>query len=111
MFGHLNQIKNIIHAVGPDCRIIKDPAQQDSLLEKAYNNSLLLAEKNNSKSIAFPFISSAIYAFPKQRAARIALKTVLEYIKNNGTKLASVHFVLFSQEDYDLFCSELKKLV
>lgn len=102
-------IKYIIHAVGPDCRIIKDPKQQDALLESSYNSSLLLADQNDIKSIAFPFISSAIYAFPKERACEIALRTVLDYAKNSHTKIA-IHFVLFSQDDYDLFCDMLKKI-
>ena len=102
-------IKYIIHAVGPDCRIIKDTKRQDTLLENSYKNSLILADKNNITSIAFPFISSAIYAFPKKRAANIALKTAVNYI--NNTKISSIYFVLFSQEDFDLFCCELKKTI
>lgn len=104
-----NGIQHIIHTVGPDCRIIKDEKQQDSLLELAYKNSLILADKNNIKSIAFPFISSAIYAFPKERAASIALKTISEYTKNK-TALTSIYFVLFSQEDFDLFYKIAKKI-
>ena len=104
-------IKHIIHAVGPDCRIIKDTKQQDFLLEQSYKNSLILADKNNITSIAFPFISSAIYAFPKKRASNIVLKTVVNYIKNNNTKINSVYFVLFSQEDFDLFCCESKNII
>ena len=98
-----NGIQHIIHAVGPDCRIIKDSKQQDILLQAAYNNALILADKNKIKSIAFPFISSAIYAFPKERACEIALKTVIEYTKEN-TSVEKIEFVLFSQADYDLFC-------
>lgn len=105
-----NGIKHIIHAVGPDCRIIKDEAQQNSLLELAYKNSLILADKNNIKSIAFPFISSAIYGFPKERAADIALKTISEYAKNNTT-INTIYFVLFSQEDFDLFYNTMKKII
>jgi O-acetyl-ADP-ribose deacetylase len=95
-------IDYIIHAVGPDCRIIKDEKIQNQLLESAYKSSLKIAEKNKIKSIAFPFISSAIYAFPKERAAHIALDTVIEYAKNSNV-IQSVKFVLFSQVDFDLF--------
>ncbi len=102
-----NGIKYIIHAVGPDCRIIKDKTKQDQLLESAYKNSLILAEKNCIKSIAFPFISSAIYAFPKERAANIALDTIIEHTKTN-INISSIHFILFSKEDLDLFCKIIK---
>gem|GEM_PF-551378 len=98
-------IQYIIHAVGPDCRVVKNSAQQDALLSGAYEASLALADSVAIKSIAFPFISSAIFAFPKERAARIALETVINYLhKNQTTSLSTVYFVLFSKEDYDLFC-------
>jgi O-acetyl-ADP-ribose deacetylase (regulator of RNase III) len=97
-------IQCIIHAVGPDCRIIKDTKKQDALLRDAYYNSLLLADEQHVTSIAFPFISSAIYAFPKERAAQIAVDTVREYIcAHRKTCVTSVTFILFSQADFDLF--------
>lgn len=102
-----NGIKYIIHAVGPDCRIVKDEKEQDILLENAYKNSLELANKVGIKSISFPFISSAIYAFPKERATKIAIKTVKEFVKNNKN-IKQIDFVLFSQEDYTLFIKTLK---
>lgn len=105
-----NGINYIIHAVGPDCRIIHDEQEQDLLLTQTYINALTLAENYTIKSIAFPFISSAIYAFPKERAATIAIKTVLEYAARHTT-IASFHFVLFLQEDFDLFCTVLDKFV
>jgi O-acetyl-ADP-ribose deacetylase len=102
-------VKNIIHAVGPDCRIIKDEKQQNDLLAKAYKNSLKLAEDYALESIAFPFISSAIYAFPKERASRIALQTCAKKLKESN-KVQEISFVLFSQDDYDLFVNTMKKL-
>ncbi len=104
-------INYIIHAVGPDCRVIKDEIKQDNLLHQAYYNALVLADQNKVTSIAFPFISSAIYAFPKQRAAQIALNAIVGYARSHQatTTISAVHFVLFSVEDYDLFCTMLKK--
>ncbi|MBM17715.1 MAG: hypothetical protein CL947_01445 [Epsilonproteobacteria bacterium] len=96
-----NGIDYIIHAVGPDCRIITDAKMQDTLLQETYENALKLAETYKIKSIAFPFISSAIYAFPKERAAKIALQTVHNYAKHSD--IHKIEFVLFSQEDYALF--------
>src|SRR3989339_1312048 len=103
-------ITHIIHAVGPDCRIITDEDQQNTLLKQTYQNSLNLATQHKIKSISFPFISSAIYAFPKDRAARIALETVREYVKKNKTSLKVINFVLFSQDDFDLFTKINKEL-
>ena len=103
-------IDYIIHAVGPDCRIITDETMQDDLLQKTYNNSLVLADQNNINSLAFPFISSAIYAFPKERAAQIAINTIIDYVSlhEETTHIDAIHFVLFSVEDYDLFCATLQ---
>lgn len=97
--------KYIIHAVGPDCRVETNPKMQDILLNRAYVNTLYLAAEHTIASIAFPFISSAIYAFPKERAAKIALEAIHEYIDSCGTttSLKSIHMVLFSLEDYDIF--------
>ncbi|MBS1986909.1 macro domain-containing protein [Candidatus Dependentiae bacterium] len=107
-----NDIKHIIHAVGPDCRIIKDTQEQDRLLSSAYRNALTVAEQNNIRSIAFPFISSAIYAFPKERAARVALEAAFYYAMTLtvGPKLSTITFVLYSDEDYDLFVKMLDKV-
>ena len=101
---HMYGISHIIHAVGPDCRIVKAEQEQDRLLKNAYTQSLLLADQYNLKSVAFPFISSAIYAFPKERACSIALKAVSDYVKIHDTHITSIHFVLFSQDDFQLFC-------
>jgi len=103
-------INHIIHAVGPDCNKITDPKQQDILLTSAYSNSLRVATEHGVTSIAFPFISSAIYAFPKPRAAKIALQANIEWLKANKTSIKVVNFMLFSDEDYNLFCSTLKDI-
>ncbi len=96
-------ITHIIHAVGPDCRIIKDSKEQDKLLKEAYLHSLELATEKKAQSIAFPFISSAIYAFPKERAATSALKTIIDFAKTQATTLTHIYFILFSSEDLELF--------
>jgi O-acetyl-ADP-ribose deacetylase (regulator of RNase III) len=104
-------IRWIIHAVGPDCRIIKEKQQQDGLLAQAYEKSLKLVDaQGDIRSLAFPFISSAIYAFPKERAAKIALRVVVDYLRAHQTKVHEIHFVLFSQEDYELFCGMAQQL-
>lgn len=104
-------IDYIIHAVGPDCRIITDESQQNSLLSSTYKNSLMLAEQHSLQSLAFPFISSGIYGFPKQRAAHIALKSIVDYINNNPSKINSIYLVLFSQDEFDLFVAVAKKII
>ena len=99
-----NGIKHIIHAVGPDCRIITDPLEQDALLKSAYWESLDLADMHGATSVAFPFISSAIFGFPKGRAARIALNTINQWaMVHSGSSIKKVYCVLFSDDDALLF--------
>ncbi len=64
----------VIHAVGPVWS--GGSANEDLLLAACYRNSLALAEAHGLKSIAFPAISTGIYGFPLDRAARIAVRTV-----------------------------------
>jgi len=105
-------VRWIIHAVGPDCRVIKDENKQNERLMKAYQSALRCAvEHEDIHSLAFPFISSAIYAFPPQRAARIALETTIAFLKNHQSNLKEVHFVLFSQDDYDLFYNKVEEVL
>lgn len=77
-------IKYIIHAVGPRCSTgVKMNASEQKLLADAYKNSLLEAEKVGATSIAFPSISTAIFGCPFNEATKIAIKTVIAYLKNN----------------------------
>lgn len=104
----LQGIKNIIHAVGPDYRKYKnknDEAKKEAaaLLKSSYSNSLQLAQNNNLTSIAFPFISSAIYDYPKSDAATIALETIINFAKTNKGSITDIYFVLYETNDYDLF--------
>lgn len=67
----------VIHTVGPVWHggISHEPA----LLANCYRNSLILALKQGVKSIAFPGISTGVYAYPKDQAARIAVMAMREH--------------------------------
>ncbi|KXJ04404.1 Macro domain-containing protein LIC-13295, partial [Exaiptasia diaphana] len=66
--------KHVIHTVGPVWN--GGNKNEEDNLKSCYLNSLVLAEKNGCKSIAFPGISTGIYKFPKELAADIAISTV-----------------------------------
>jgi len=89
----------VIHTVGP--RWLGGNADEDALLRQAYLSSLELAFSRGIKSLAFPAISTGAYRFPKERATRIAISTVLEFIKEKP--LNEVRFVLFSDEDLGVY--------
>ncbi|ABL71705.1 MULTISPECIES: O-acetyl-ADP-ribose deacetylase [Paracoccus] len=67
----------VIHAVGPVWQ--GGMAGEDALLAGAYRHSLLLAQAHDLARIAFPAISTGIYGFPAERAARIAVATILDH--------------------------------
>ncbi len=78
------------------------------LLRNCYRNSLRLAEENACVSIAFPCISTGVYHFPKQEAARIAVETVRAW---TGNQLKEVIFCCFSDDQLSLHAAseELKE--
>ena len=64
----------VIHAVGPVW--CGGQADEDALLASCYRRAVTLAEERRIRSLAFPAISTGIYGFPAERAARIAVETV-----------------------------------
>lgn len=92
--------KYVIHTVGPVWN--GDKAEKEQLLANAYRNSLQLGVKNNIKTIAFPNISTGIYHFPKDKAAKIAVATVSDFLKENEG-ISEVVFVCFDEENYKLY--------
>ncbi len=87
--------KYVIHTVGP---VWSEGNQNENLLlRNAYRNSLTLAKDKGIKSISFPSISTGAYRFPIYDAARIALSSVREFLKEHDFE--EVRFVLFSERD------------
>ena len=97
--------KYVIHTVGPVYNGNK--AEKEQLLANAYRNSLLLAVEHDIKTIAFPNISTGIYHFPKPKAAQIAVTTVQDFLKQNGS-ITQVTFVCFDDENYSLYADLLQ---
>jgi O-acetyl-ADP-ribose deacetylase (regulator of RNase III) len=98
----------VIHTVGPVYQ--GGTRGEAALLKSAYLESLKLASARGLKSLAFPAISTGVYAYPVHEAARIALKTAMDYLKEHSD-IERVRFVLFGQAMFDIFAAELKKLI
>lgn len=92
--------RHVIHTVGPVWH--GGHSNEDQLLANAYRNSLTLAAKNSLTSIAFPNISTGVYGFPKDRAAKIALDTTRQFLEETGSDIRVI-FVCFDQENYGLY--------
>jgi O-acetyl-ADP-ribose deacetylase (regulator of RNase III) len=91
--------KYVIHCLGPVYGSDKNPEQ---LLSNCYKNALKLAEENRITSIAFPAISTGIFGYPIEEAAKIAIKTVLDELKNlKFVKL--IRFVLYDNRAFEIY--------
>ena len=91
--GYHLPAKWVIHAVGPVWRGGK--GNEDELLASAYRHALKLAAEHGVRTIAFPAISTGAYRFPKQRAARIAVNTVRDFLATEPHQLERVIFCCF----------------
>lgn len=98
--GYHLPAKYVIHTVGPVW--FGGRNDEDDQLTNCYKHSLELAVKNNIKSIAFPSISTGAYGFPVERAARIAINAVLDFLWNDEL-IEKVIFVCFSENDYSVY--------
>jgi len=104
--GGLLPAKFVIHTVGPVWR--GGTNSEPEKLRNCYKNSLRLAVENNLETIAFPNISTGIYGYPKEEAARVAIEAVTAHLENL-TLIANVYFVCFDEENFQLYRHYLNK--
>jgi O-acetyl-ADP-ribose deacetylase (regulator of RNase III) len=93
--GYRLPARHVIHAVGPVWQ--GGGSEEDALLASCYRTALDLASANALASIAFPAISTGIYAFPADRAARIAVGAVASELARQPT-ITRVVFCCFSEQ-------------
>jgi O-acetyl-ADP-ribose deacetylase (regulator of RNase III) len=96
----------VIHTVGPIWH--GGSGNEAELLESAYYECLKLATENKLASISFPSISTGAYGYPVDEAAKIAVRTVVSFLKEQATSLKDVVFVLFDSQTYQSYCSALQ---
>ena len=98
----------VVHTVGPVWR--GGTSGEPELLAEAYRNSLTLAASKGLKTIAFPSISTGAYSYPIEKAGRIALTTVKEFLEKED-KLDKVVFVLFTSHDLEICKKAAKEIM
>jgi len=98
--GHRLPAAYVIHTVGPVWR--GGDQGEAELLASCYQRSIALAEEKGVASVAFPCISTGIYGYPVDLAARVAVRTVRESLALRSS-LGEVIFCCFSQEDLRLY--------
>lgn len=89
--------KYVIHAVGP--RWHGGMAGERKLLISCYKNALRLAKEHNCESIAFPLISAGNYGYPRDKALRVAIDTISEFLMENDML---VYIVVFDKASYQI---------
>ena len=98
--GHRLPARHVIHTVGPVWR--GGTSREPELLASCYTASLDLARDHDLASIAFPAISTGVYAYPKRQATEIAVATTAIWLAAKGSDLR-VTFCCFSAEDAALY--------
>ncbi|MGN6461639.1 MAG: O-acetyl-ADP-ribose deacetylase [Pseudolabrys sp.] len=88
--------RHVIHTVGPVWN--GNAAACDPLLASCYRRSLTLATTHDLRSIAFPAISTGVYRFPADRAARIAVAAVRDALEADAGQLTAITFCCFSDD-------------
>ncbi|WP_298499825.1 protein-ADP-ribose hydrolase [uncultured Methanobrevibacter sp.] len=95
--------KYVIHTVGPAIPQGLKPSKSDcDALASCYRSCLELADSNGLKSIAFCCISTGVFNFPQDLAAKIAIRTVREYMDLHDSGL-HVIFNVFTDVDYLIY--------
>ncbi|MCC5930003.1 MAG: macro domain-containing protein [Cyclobacteriaceae bacterium] len=93
--GHNLPNAYVIHCLGPVYGVDKP---ENEILAKCYVNALQIAEEKAIKSIAFPAISTGIFGYPVEEAARVAFNAITDYIPRLKS-IRKIRFVLYSASD------------
>lgn len=100
--------KHIIHTAGPVWE--GGNKNESKLLSSCYRESLLLAAENGLDSIAFPSISTGVYGYPTEKAAKLALETIQELADVNKNIPSIIQFILFDDSTYSCYEEALSTL-
>ncbi|MCX4978697.1 O-acetyl-ADP-ribose deacetylase [Streptomyces sp. NBC_00620] len=90
----------VIHTVGP---VWQGPGSDPALLASCYRESLRVADELGARTVAFPAISTGVFRWPMEEAARIAVETV----RDAETAVEEVRFVLFDERAYKAFAEHV----
>jgi O-acetyl-ADP-ribose deacetylase len=99
--GYNLPAKYIIHTVGPIYG--QENEKESELLASCYKNSLMLALEHDMKTIAFPNISTGAFGYPFEEAAKIAIETVKEFLRDNKHNIEKVYFISYSDLDLKVY--------
>lgn len=99
--------RHVIHTVGPVWHGGK--SGEPETLASAYRESLRLAVATGLKTVSFPSISTGVYRYPVDEAARVAMGTVADFVREDES-LTEVRFVLFDSATHEAYRRALEEL-
>ena len=97
----------VIHTVGPVWH--GGNKGEPELLASAYRGSLRLAAENNLTSISFPSISTGAYSYPVDKASKMAIESIISFLRQRTTSIREVVLVLFDSQTFEVYSSALKE--
>eukprot|EP01138_Halocafeteria_seosinensis_P008535 gb/GECG01008723.1/.p1 GENE.gb/GECG01008723.1/~~gb/GECG01008723.1/.p1 ORF type:complete len:244 (+),score=31.08 gb/GECG01008723.1/:1-732(+) len=106
--GYKLPAKYVIHTVGPVYRDGKEG--EEELLKNCYVNSLNRAVEKGARSVAFPSISTGVYGYPVADAAKVAARTVVDFVKEHPDSLDKVIFCAFDEGNREALESALSEI-
>ncbi len=106
--GYNLPAKWVIHTVGPIWK--GGDHGEDEMLARCYRNSLELAEKHGVRTLAFPSISTGAYGFPVERASKIGIMEINDFLERNST-IEKVVLVCFNDVAYECYSRAVEKIM
>lgn len=106
--GYELPARYVIHTAGPVWR--SGESGEDELLAGCYHNSLGVAVENGARTVAFPSISTGVYGFPVDRACRIALREIRDFLEGNE-ELKRVICCCFGESDYQEYLRAAEEII
>jgi len=100
--------KWVIHTVGPVWG--GGGRGEDEMLARCYRNSLELAEEHGVQTLAFPSISTGAYGFPVERASKIAIMEINDFLERNST-IEKVVLVCFNDVAYECYSRAVEEIM
>lgn len=100
--GYMLPAKYVIHTVGPQ-------GEQPQKLKSCYESCLNLVKENGLKSVAFPCISTGVYGYPQEAAAKVALETIRAFMEQNHNAVERVIFCVFMPTDVIIYENYLQR--
>ncbi len=106
--GYNLPAKWVIHTVGPIWK--GGDHGEDEMLARCYRNSLELAEKHGVRTLAFPSISTGAYGFPVEKASKIAIMEINDFLERNST-IEKVVLVCFNDVAYEYYSRAVEEIM